>query len=101
MCIRDSHMVLLSSGDGILIGFPVIEINTGILLDGLHHGQALPVAQVDLLALVGDLHAAADLESQAFVELFHQIHHAMEISECLIQLNGGEFGVMLGVHRCV
>ena len=32
------HMVLLGSGDGVLIGLPVVEVNAGILLDGLDHG---------------------------------------------------------------
>lgn len=59
------------------------------------------MAQVDLLALVGDLHAAADLESQAFVSSSTRSIMPWKSSECLIQLNGGEFGVMLGVHTLV
>ena len=59
------------------------------------------MAHVDLLALIGDDHAAADLEGEALVQLLHQIHHAMEIGESLIQLNGGELRVVLGVHALV
>ena len=39
----------------------LVKVHAGILLDGLHHGEPLPVGQVDLLALVGDFQAAADL----------------------------------------
>ena len=94
-------MVLLCGSDGILVGLPVVEIHAGILLDRFDHGQALPVAHVDLLALIGDDHAAADLLSQTLVQLFDQVHHAVEVGEGLIQLDGGELGVVLGVHALV
>ena len=99
--LRQLHMVLLCGSDGILVGLPVVEIHAGILLDRLDHGQALPVAHVDLLTLIGDDHAAADLLSQTLVQLFHQIHHAVEIGKGLIQLDAGELGVVLGVHALV
>ena len=94
-------MVLLGGGDGILVGLPVVEVYAGILLHGFHHGQALPVAHVDLLALIGDDHAAADLLGKALVQLLHQIHHAVEVGEGLIQLDAGELRVVLGVHALV
>ena len=94
-------MVLLGSSDGILVGLPIVEVNAGILLDGLDHGQTLPVAHVDLLALVGDFQAATDLQGQALVHLLDQVHHAVEIGESLVQLDGGELRVMLGVHALV
>ena len=37
------YMMLLGGSDGILVGFPVVEVNAGILLDGLDHRQAFPV----------------------------------------------------------
>ena len=94
-------MMLLGGSDGILVGFPIVEVNAGILLDGLDHRQAFPVTHIDLLALVGDLQAAADLEGQALVHLLDQIHHAVEVGECLVQLDGRELGVMLGIHALV
>ena len=94
-------MMLLGGSDGILVGFPVVEVNAGILLDGLDHRQAFPVTHIDLLALVGNLQAAADLEGQALVHLLDQIHHAVEVGKCLVQLDGRELGVMLGVHALV
>ena len=95
------HVVLLGGGDGILVGLPVVEVYAGILLHGFHHGQALPVTHVDLLALIGDDHAAADLLGKALVQLLHQIHHAVEVGEGLIQLDAGELRVVLGVHALV
>ena len=95
------HMMLLGRGNGILVGLPVVEVHAGILLDSLDHSQALPVTHIDLLALIRDDHAAADLEGQALVQLLHQIHHAVEIGKGLIQLDAGEFGVVLGVHALV
>ena len=35
------------------------------------------------------------------VKLFNEIHHALVIGECLIKLDGGEFGVVLGIHTLV
>ena len=91
----------LGGSDGVRIGLPVVEVHTGILLHSLHHGQALPVAHIDLLALIRDDQTAADLEGKALVQLLYQIHHAMEIGKGLIQLDGGELRVMLGVHALV
>ena len=59
------------------------------------------MTHIDLLALVGDLQAAADLEGQALVHFLDQIHHAVEVGECLVQLDGRELGVMLGIHALV
>ena len=59
------------------------------------------MAHVDLLALIRDDQTAADLEGQALVQLLDQVHHAVEIGEGLIQLNGGELRVVLGVHALV
>ena len=59
------------------------------------------MAHVDLVALVGDDQAAADLLSQPLVQLFHQVHHAVVVGERLVQLDGGELGVVLGVHALV
>ena len=94
-------MMLLGGGDGVLIGFPVVEINAGVLFDRLNHCQTLPVAHVDLLALIRDLQAAADLEGQALVHFLNQIHHAVEVGEGLIQLDGRELRVVLGVHTLI
>ena len=95
------HMMLLGRGNCILVGLPIVEVHAGILLDSLDHGQSLPVTYIDLLALIGNDHAAADLEGQALVQLLHQIHHTVEIGKGLIQLDAGELGVVLGVHALV
>ena len=94
-------MMLLGSGNGVLIGFPVVEINAGILLDGFHHRQTLPVAHINLLALISDLQTAANLERQALVHFLDQIHHAVKVGERLIQLDGRELRVVLGIHTLV
>ena len=44
---------------------------------------------------VKNVHAAADLLGKALVQLLHQIHHAVEVGEGLIQLDAGELRVVL------
>ena len=88
------YMMLLGGSDGILVGFPIVEVNAGILLDGLDHRQAFPVTHVDLLATVGDLGAAADLEGQALVHLSTEIHLPWKSVNAQVQLDGRELGVM-------
>ena len=34
-------------------------------------------------------------------QLLEQIHHVVKIGICLIKLNGGELGIVLGVHALV
>ena len=59
------------------------------------------MAQVQLHTLVGDPGTAADILRQAGIQLLHQVHHALVIGVGLVQLHGGEFGVVLGIHTLI
>ena len=93
--------MLLGGGDGLLVRRNGGKVHAGVFLDGLDHGHPLPVAQVDVLALVGDLQGAADLHGHGLHHFFHQIHHAVEIGVGLVQLNGGKLRVVGGIHALI
>ena len=57
--------------------------------------------QVDLLALPLHLIGAQDLLGGGGEQVLEQIHHAVEVGVGLVELHGGELGVVLGVHALV
>ena len=98
---RQFNVLFLGDGDGLLIGGNGGEVHAGILLHGFDHGHSLPVAQVDVLALVVNLQSAADVHGHGLHHVLHQVHHAVKIGVGLIQLDGSEFRVVGGVHAFV
>ena len=94
-------MMLLGQSNRFLVGLDGVKVHAGILLDRFHHGHALPVGEIDFLALVGNLQGAADLLGNGLHHFFHQVHHAVVIGIGLVQFDGGELRVMLGVHTLV
>ena len=83
----------------LLVVFPRIVVDAGILFDGLRHRHARPWAfHVDFLALILDLQRAADLLGHIDIHLFDEIHDLMIIRIRLIQLDRGEFRVVAGIH---
>ena len=94
-------MVLLGQGHRLLIRGHRGKVHPGVLFHRLHHGQPLPVAQIDLAALVGDLQGAADILGHRLHHLLHQVHHPLVVGERLVELDGGELRVVLGVHPLV
>ena len=86
----------------LLVVFPRIVVDAGILLDGLRHRHARPRAfHVDFLALILNLERAADLLGHIDIHLFDEIHDLMIIRIRLIQLDRGEFRVVAGIHALV
>ena len=83
------------------VGVHLVKVHAGVLLHRLDHGHALPMGQVDLLALIGDLQGAADLHGNGLHHILYQIHHAVVISIRLIQLDAGEFRIVGGIHTLV
>ena len=94
-------MMLLGQRNGFLVGLDGVKVHAGILLDRFHHGHALPVGEIDFLALVGDLQGAADLLGNGLHHLFDEVHHAVVVGVGLVQFDGGELGVVLGVHALI
>ena len=98
---RHQHILLLCGLPGVLVGLPGIVVAAGILFHRFHHGQTLPMAHINGLTHVGDGQAAADGLGQVLIQIFHQVHHALVIGEGLVQLDAGEFRVVLCVHAFV
>ena len=99
--LGQGHVVCLGGGDGFLVACKQIEVHAGILLYGLLHREALPGADVDRLSLEGDAQRSADLLRDRLHHFLDQVHHAVKIGVGLIELDGGEFGVVLRVHAFV
>ena len=91
----------LRAGDGVLVRLPVAEVHAAVLLHGVDHGQALPVAQIDLVTLIRHDEAAADILRDLLHHVLDKVHHAVEIRIGLIKLDGGELRVVLRVHALV
>ena len=75
------------------------KVNANILTDSINHTKPAPAgAQVNVLALPFHLIAAQDLLSCAGDDALGNDHHVVEIGIGLVELHGGELGVVLGVH---
>ena len=67
------------------IGFHRIEINAGLFLDGIVHGQTLEwFTEINLNTVVGNLCASAHFLSQITEHALGQLHHALIIGICLV-----------------
>ncbi|MPN16677.1 hypothetical protein SDC9_164022 [bioreactor metagenome] len=95
-------MTAIKTSTRLLIGFPGIKVDAGIALHSFSHRDTLPLAaQIDLLALVSEDLTAAGCARDMLEKLLCQIHHRIVIGICLIEFNGREFRVMLGIHSLV
>ena len=66
------------------------------------HGHAGPAGgQVDVLPLPLDLIGAQNLLGGGGQQVLEQVHHVVEIGVGLVELDGGELRVVLGVHALV
>ena len=78
------------------------EVGAGDVLHGVRHGHALPAGgQVDLVTQPLDMVGTQNFLGGAGEDALQNVHHAVQVGEGLIQLAGGEFRVMLGVHALV
>ena len=87
---------------GFFIGGDLVEVDAGLFLDGVDHGQAAErLAEVDLGAVVGDGGGAADFLGQEAVHVLGQIHHAVVVGVGLVELHEGELRVVTGVKALI
>ena len=78
------------------------KVRAGHFLDGVGHRDALPRrGQVNVVAEPLELIGAENFLRGAGEDALKNVHHAVEIREGLIELAGGELGVVLGVHTLV
>ena len=79
-----------------------IPVHAGVLLHCVHHGDPLEgLAQIHLHALIGDLSGSQDFLGDMTVHSLREIHHAVIVCVCLVQLHQREFRVVAGVHTLV
>ena len=79
-----------------------VEVHTHVLLHGIDHGQPLPAGgQVDVGAQPLDVVVAQNLLGGGGQDALGDVHHIVEVGIGLIELDGGELGVVLGVHALV
>ena len=96
------HARGLRGGHGLGVAVDGHEVHAQVLVDSLGHGHARPAgSQRDVLALPVDLVCAEYLHRSAAEQVFKQVHHVVEVGVGLVQLDGGELGVVTGVHSLV
>ena len=96
------HANGLGGRHGLLVGGDGHKVDAAVLLHRLVHGQAGPAGgQIQLLTLPLQLIGAQQLLGGGGEQILKQVHHIVEIGIGLIQLDGGELRVVLGVHTLV
>ena len=85
-----------------LVSFNSVEINAGVFLNCIDHGDALErLGHINHSAVIADDRASADFLSQVAEHTLGQFHHALIVGVCLIQLHQGKFRVVTGINTLV
>ena len=96
------HTDGLGGGDRLLIRVDGHKVDAAILLHCLVHGHTRPTrSQVDILPMPLHLIGPQQPLGGGRQQVLKKVHHIVKISIGLIQLNGGEFRVVLRVHALV
>ena len=86
---------LLVVGDG-------VEVHAHVLLDRVDHGQAGPAGgQIDVHPQPVDVIGPQDLLGGGGQDALGDVHHVVEVGVGLVELDGGELRVVLGIHALV
>ena len=94
--------VALEDGHQLVAGAREAHVLARALAGQLDHRGAAPrAAEIDLLALVLHLRGAARGHRRGLHDALRELHHALEVAERLVELHGGELGVVVGVHALV
>ena len=100
--LLEFYMMLLSKLLCLGIICNGIEINTGIFLDTINHGNAFEwLAKVDLNAIVCDYRGTADGLCQMLKHALGEFHHPLVIGVCLVQLHQGKLRIMSGIYALI
>ena len=84
------------------VSMPIVEKVNQVLFDSLHHGHPGPAGrQVDLLPHPFQLIGSQIFLGKGGIHALGDVHHGVEVRIGLIQLHGGELGIVLGVHALV
>ena len=88
--------------DGFFSRVDLIEIHACVLADGFGHGDLLEgLAEIDLQVAEGDLILAVDDLVDVLDDAFRAFHHAFDVRVGFVELDGGEFRVVAGIHTLV
>ena len=97
-----SHVVRLCSSPGFLHRVDLVEVHTGVLLHGVHHGDpGKGLAQVHFDAVIHDLCGSQHFLGHIAEHVLGQVHHAVIIGIGLIQFHEGEFRIVAGVQALI
>ena len=100
--LRQLHADGLGGSHRLLVAGDGHEIQAGVLLYRLMHGQAGPAGgQVQLLPLPLQLVGSQQLLDGRSQQVLKEVHHVIEVGIGLIELNGRKLRIMLGVHALV
>ena len=102
MALFEFNVMLSCNRFCLFIGMDFIEIHTCIFLNSIQHGDAFKgLAQIQNILAVGNLCCAQNLLRYKTVQVLCQIHHAVIIGKCLIQLHQSKFRIMSGVNTFI
>ena len=80
----------------------LMEIHAAVLLHRFRHGDPCKrLSEIDLGPVVGDNGRTQNLLRHMTVQVFRQIHHAVEVRIGLVQLHQGKLGVVLCIHPLI
>ncbi len=100
--VRQLHADGFCGGHGLRVVGDGTKVHTGILLHGIYHSQARPAGgQVHFLAHPLRFIGTQKLLGGGGDQSLGNVHHPVEIRECLIQLHGGKLRIVLGDHALV
>ena len=100
--LRQLDADCLCRSNGLCVVGDRTKINADILLDGIYHRQPRPAGgQIDRFAHPVQLIGSEVFLGEGGVNALSDVHHVVEIGVGLVELDRGEFGVVLGVHALV
>ena len=89
------YMMLVSEGLCLLICLYLIEVDACILLHSIHHRDPLKwLRKIYCHVSVSNYSSPADLFSYGAVQILCQVHHAVIICKCLVELHQCELRVV-------
>src|SRR5699024_7546776 len=80
----------------------LVEVNDGVFLDSVYHGDTLKwFAQIDLFAAIDNIAGAQKLPGDVAQQLLGQVHDVLVVCISLVEFEHGELWVVFGVHTLV
>ena len=96
------NALLVGQFPGLFVRGDLVEVNAGLGLDGVVHGDpGKRFAEVNVNAVVRNERGTADRLRQMAVHALGQFHHALVVRVRLVEFHQSELGVVTGVDAFV